>query len=37
MEITFMNLFPKAIFFFFGSTTDVGQGLPVPTSELGFQ
>ena len=24
-------------FFFFGSTTDVGQGLPVPTSGLGFQ
>ena len=24
-------------FFFFGSTTDVGQDLPVPTSGLGFQ
>ena len=24
-------------FFFFGSTTDVGQGLPVPTCGLGFQ
>ena len=29
--------FLTVCFFFFGSTTDVGQGLPVPTCRLGFQ
>ena len=35
---TTLNIFrPIVFFFFYGSTTVVGQGLPVPTCGLGFQ
>ena len=32
-----LGLYFQIYFFFFDSTTDVGQGLPVPTCGLGFQ